>query len=130
MKILIVIFMLLFSKCVGANLLVRAPQINSVWNGHYQELTGEGRTILQVGTQQLRFQNIEGIIEPNTYDLDTIISQDPYLQIWIRTDNEQFFPLKLIPSGNKININVSKPQNQITDFPSTFETNIPSSKFF
>lgn len=120
---------LMLSSCAGEKLLVAEPKIQSIWNGRYQELINTGIIIMEVGTKQIRISSIEGIVQPNVYNLETIISQDPHLKIWLKTDDHRFIPVQLSRDNirdNHTTISISQPKTQIEEFPQKFETNISS----
>lgn len=132
MKYFIFLFLFL-SNCSGEQLLTEGPAIDAIWNGRYQQLVGIGNVLMEVGTKQIRIETIENIVMPGLYDLDSIISQTPNLVIWVRNSENQYIPIKFSRiniQDNATTISISKPQTTKEQFPTIFNTNIPTERFF
>ncbi|MGL4676496.1 MAG: hypothetical protein ACRCWI_02370 [Brevinema sp.] len=123
MKYLIVMMFMILG-CAGERLLVGGVQIDSLWNGQYEE-GNSGQAYLNVGTKEVDIRNIDIILE-NIYQVDEIIQQEKILQVWLK-HNGLYVPMQMTRvklSGRETEVFLNAPTTQKYPFPVQFDTNI------
>ncbi len=121
---------LLFCCCSGEELLVDGVQIDSTWNGKYQDASS-GQELFNVGDKELDIMNIDGFSN-GFYYVDTIIQQETELQVWVSNTNSQYVPLQMTRDSiddTDTEISLCNPMSQKTSFPTSFYTNISTIRY-